>query len=339
MSRYFQRIATLDRQGAPGRNTVSPFWSAKPPIAPAAQSARGASHEVGVVSAPTAQPSTGASPEAVVTSAPTAPTEASTEAQPSPRAEAVSRMTEAESVATDPSAPRSSGARPDKLAQTPIGREEPRSIGETISSDLSRMGFSLEGDEAAVATALPSPTDDRLPSTAASPPPTPQRTLTASSTEPSTPPRKAVPEAPLARSHLDPVASPRMSSSSPAVPPTTLWPQAVPEMSDVDLAPEPNRQPIPSEQIPLVRGPMSNAQLRARAPTAPGDEHTVVPTPPGPRARPDVKVSIGTVNLSTETAREAPPPAPQPPPARTALSTSGIWSGGRAFTRSYVRRG
>jgi hypothetical protein len=60
----------------------------------------------------------------------------------------------------------------------------------------------------------------------------------------------------------------------------------------------------------------------------------------GPRSRPEVKVSIGSIQLSTEAPQEAPrPQARQQQAKRPGPAASGIWSGGRSFARSYLRRG
>lgn len=95
--------------------------------------------------------------------------------------------------------------------------------------------------------------------------------------------------------------------------------------------------PDPVDAGPALRPPVSPAVAN------PADS---VPTRPstaaqsamsGPRSRPDVRVTIGAIDLTTEPPPAEPQHRPAPrskrPPAR-----SGIWSGGRSLARSYVRR-
>lgn len=102
-------------------------------------------------------------------------------------------------------------------------------------------------------------------------------------------------------------------------------------------APE-DASPTPSPPLPLLLSPEPSGPERAVIPAAVSGDKPMPPTLTAPASRPDVEVSIGTVNLSLDPEPIAPvPPAPPPTPAARPRA-GGIWTDGRSFTRSYLRR-
>ncbi len=98
-------------------------------------------------------------------------------------------------------------------------------------------------------------------------------------------------------------------------------------------------QPEPAPSAEAVPLPAERPPVSATPPTAIVQEDRLAPTLPGPKARPDIEVTIGAVNLSLD---PEPAPAqaapPQAPPAPAKPRAGGIWTDGRRFARSYLRR-
>lgn len=328
MSGYFQRIAALARQGAPRRSAGSPFGPARPP----------GSH---------AQPTADVPSEVVVTSAPTVPASQPNEVQPSLRPEAESRRAEPRPVPTQQPPATPGGEQTHEQAPAPSMQDAPRSLGETVAADLAEMGLSPAGERLADAAQPAAQEVDTR--SVVEPQPTVRPELAPRRSQPApVPTNQGVLHGPAAARRTSAGADepPRTLSETVAGDPAMMRPPAAgertagaaPETGKITPQPEPQRLTFPSGQLPGPDQPAPRPELARSAPAALEKEQAAAPVLPGPRARPDVEVSIGTVNLSTESPREAPAPESQARPARPSLTQSGIWSGGRVFTRSYLRR-
>lgn len=335
MSGYFRRIAKLARPVTPGHNRPSPFGPPKPPVSQPVRPPTEAAPDVALTPSPeVAAPASGIAPSSLT------PETASRQTSRHPQAES-GVVTASTRQATDVASP----------TQPPVSSDqnEPRSIGDVFASDLSRMALASRGsDELDVAAQLPQSREPEPSSPVVTRNVGPARTRAPDPFKSSPEPRQPQPDAPDAPDGPDaPVAQARPNSAardhpvsiSSLVAPASQHNEATAPVDDAHLKSKPQRVLIRAEQSPAVSESWPDTLLRRPAPPAPPDEPAVAAALQGPRARPDVEVSIGAVNLSTEPPRESPKPAPQARPPRAAHSASGIWSGNRAFARSYLRRG
>ena len=322
MSGYFRRIAKLARPGTPGHSLMSPFGPPKPPVSQSVQPPTETVSDVALTPSPeVATPGPGIAPSLL---------------QP----EAASRRKNPESGAVTASTRQATDvATP---TQPPVSGDQkaPRSIGEMIASDVSRMGLSSRGlDEMGRAAQLPRSGEPQPSSPVLMPKMTAAPTFAPDLRKSLPQSRQPAPDAPVVQSRPNAAADGHPPSDPPPMAPAPLRAGTAAPVSDADRQSTPQRVLIRAEQSAAVSESWPDTRLHRPASATPPDEPAVAAALSGPRGRPDVEVSIGAINLSTEPPLESPKPAPKVRPMRAAHSATGIWSGGRAFARSYLRRG
>lgn len=317
MSGYFQRMASLARRAPPPRRqAASPFGPARPP-------------------APSAPPPPAGPQEALP------PLEAGSPADVPPRP-----APDAHVSVPSPQPQRAEDARPERpqeeygSARGPASPSAP--LGERIAVDLSSVTAREPptGRETGDATTPAAPFNHGAP-----PVVHPRARPPAISSKPVRPERpaqsSAEPESPTPET---PAVSERVgiqTTLEPRLPERIVVQESaplLPEVPKVQWRSEPGR----SSEMPDPGPPATLSPERAvPAASSAGDEPPAALPRPGPRARPDIEVSIGSVNLSVEPppgpAQDRPPPGPRPkaPPP----TAGGIWSGARVLSRNYLRRG
>lgn len=330
MSGYFRHLAVLARQAPSRRDCVSPFGLTRPPAS----------------QAPASQPVPPASEAGTAPAAMAAPLPDASSAQPASPAADVTIQTTVPAAA-QPSAPRSPKLQRSRPAPpAALTSEQLSSLGETLAGDLSKLDATPQArDSAALSRSPADPVSDPLAT------PSPAVTQTARPTVHTDPvpprARQFVADASSAQADTDVTrvripASPRSAALVAAMQP----PQSASRLPQVEAEAAPSQTRRAARQLPLEdkgraqAAPFADSLLRwgAAAPPVGALAADLAAELPAPRSKPDVEVSIGTLNLSTEPARDTPAPA-RPAPRPQQGSGKGIWSGGRAFTRSYLRRG
>lgn len=108
------------------------------------------------------------------------------------------------------------------------------------------------------------------------------------------------------------------------------------QLSESPATPEPEVSDSEQEML-LSPGPRGGREPVERSLRMYADEMPPSSLPTAPKAKSDIEVNIGAISLSLDPEPRAPTPAPAPKLA-TKPRAGGIWSDGRTFARSYVRR-